>query len=53
MATIKKSSRIIEEMQETFADLKKAGVVNKKHIAEFEALMKLKEQRARGIHLSV
>ncbi len=42
MTTIKKSSRIIEEMQETFADLKKAGVVNKKHIAEFEALKYLK-----------
>ena len=34
-------SRIIEEMQEAFADLKKSGVISKKQIAEFEALKQL------------
>ena len=34
-------SRIIDEMLETFAELKKAGVVSKKQIAEFEALKSL------------
>ena len=38
MTTLKKNSRIIEEMQETFADLKKSGVISKKQMAEFEAL---------------
>jgi putative transcriptional regulator len=38
MATMKYKSRIIDEMTDTFADLKKAGVVSKKHLTEFEAL---------------
>ncbi|WP_108647641.1 helix-turn-helix domain-containing protein [Polynucleobacter rarus] len=41
MTTLKKNSRIIEEMQETFADLKKSGVINKKQMAEFDALKSL------------
>jgi len=41
MTTVKKNSRIIEEMQETFADLKKGGVINKKQMAEFDALKNL------------
>jgi putative transcriptional regulator len=41
MTTVKKNSRIIEEMQETFADLKKSGVINKKQMAEFDALKNL------------
>ena len=38
MATMKHKSRIIDEMTDTFADLKKAGVVSKKQLTEFEAL---------------
>ena len=38
MTTLKKNSRIIEEMQKSFADLKKGGVISKKQMAEFEAL---------------
>lgn len=38
MATMKHKSRIIDEMTDTFADLKKAGVVSKKKLTEFEAL---------------
>jgi len=41
MTTLKKNSRIIEEMQETFADLKKSGVISKKQMAEFDALKNL------------
>ena len=41
MVATKTKSRIIDEMTETFAELKKAGVVNKKQIAEFEALKSL------------
>jgi putative transcriptional regulator len=41
MAATKTKSRIIDEMTETFADLKKAGAVSKKQIAEFEALKSL------------
>jgi putative transcriptional regulator len=33
--------RIIQEMQETFADLKKSGVISKKQMAEFDALKNL------------
>ncbi len=32
MTTIKNRSRIVEEMQEIFSDLKRAGVINKKQI---------------------
>jgi putative transcriptional regulator len=31
----------VEEMQEIFSDLKRAGVINKKQIAQFEALKNL------------
>jgi DNA-binding transcriptional regulator YiaG len=41
MTTLKKNSRIIDEMQKSFADLKKGGVISKKQIAEFEALRNL------------
>ena len=41
MTTIKNRSRIVEEMQEIFSDLKRAGVINKKQIAQFEALKNL------------
>lgn len=41
MITTKNRSRIIEEMQETFADLKKSGVINKRQIAQFDALKTL------------
>jgi hypothetical protein len=37
-------SRIIDEMSETFTELKKAGVVSKKQIAEFEALKSLEQK---------
>jgi putative transcriptional regulator len=40
----KTKSRIIDEMSETFAELKKAGVVSKKQIAEFEALKSLEQK---------
>lgn len=40
----KTKSRIIDEMTETFADLKKAGVVSKKQITEFEALKSLEQK---------
>ena len=38
MTTLKKNSRIIDEMQKSFADLKKGGVISKKQMAKFEAL---------------
>ena len=41
---IKTKSRIIDEMTETFAALKKAGVVSKKEISEFEALKSLEQK---------
>ena len=41
MVATKTKSRIIDEMTETFAELKKTGVVSKKQIAEFEALKSL------------
>ena len=41
MTTIKNRSRIVEEMQEIFSDLKRAGVINKKQIVQFEALKNL------------
>ncbi|MEY3831758.1 MAG: hypothetical protein RJA82_705, partial [Pseudomonadota bacterium] len=41
MTTVKNRSRIVEEMQEIFSDLKRAGVINKKQIAQFEALKNL------------
>jgi putative transcriptional regulator len=41
MVATKTKSRIIDEMTETFSELKKAGVVSKKHIAEFDALKSL------------
>lgn len=41
MTTTRNKSRIIEEMQETFASLKKTGVINKKQISDFEALKNL------------
>ena len=37
-------SRIIDEMSETFAELKKAGVVSQKQITEFEALKSLEQK---------
>ncbi len=40
----KTKSRIIDEMSETFVELKKAGVVSKKQIAEFEALKSLEQK---------
>ena len=40
----KTKSRIIDEMSKTLADLKKAGVVSKKQIAEFEALKSLEQK---------
>ena len=43
MTTLKKNSRIIDEMQKSFADLKKGGVISKKQIAEFEALRNLED----------
>ncbi|MDE1892677.1 MAG: helix-turn-helix domain-containing protein [Betaproteobacteria bacterium] len=51
MATTKNKSRIIDEMHETFASLKKSGVINKKQIAEFEALnnLKVKELQPKAI----
>ncbi len=41
MTKSKNKSRIIEEMQEIFFDLKKAGVISKKQITSFEALKTL------------
>jgi putative transcriptional regulator len=41
MTTLKKNSRILDEMQETFADLQKGGVISKKQMGEFEALKHL------------
>lgn len=41
MVAIKTKSRIVDEMTETFVDLKKLGLVSKKQIAEFEALKSL------------
>ena len=45
-------SRIIDEMLETFAELKKAGVVSKKKIAEFEALKSLEQKpiKSKAVH---
>jgi putative transcriptional regulator len=40
----KTKSRIIDEMSETFAALKKAGAVSKKQITEFEALKSLEQK---------
>jgi hypothetical protein len=44
MVATKTKSRIIDEMSETFAELKKAGVVSKKQITEFEALKSLEQK---------
>jgi putative transcriptional regulator len=41
MSAVKNKSPIIEAMKETFADLKKAGLVSKNRMAEFEALKHL------------
>lgn len=53
MTTTRNKSRIVEEMQETFASLKKSGVINKKQIAEFEALknLEIKELQPKAIKL--
>jgi putative transcriptional regulator len=51
MTTLKKNSRIIEEMQETFADLKKSGVISKKQMAEFDALKNL-EVKIKTVYLT-
>ncbi len=41
MTKLKPKSRIVDEMQETFSDLKRVGVISKKQISEFEALKNL------------
>lgn len=41
VATMKRKSRVIDEMTATFADLKKSGLVSKKQLIEFEALKNL------------
>ena len=41
MATVKRKSRIIEEMQETIAGLNKSGVISKRRMLEFDALKNL------------
>lgn len=41
MATVKRKSRIIEEMQETIAGLSKSGVISKRRMLEFDALKNL------------
>ena len=41
MTKLKPKSRIVDEMQEIFSDLKRAGVISKKQISEFEALKNL------------
>jgi putative transcriptional regulator len=41
MATMKRKSRVIDEMTATFADFKKSGLVSKKQLIEFEALKNL------------
>jgi hypothetical protein len=38
MATMKRKSRVIDEMTATFADLKKSGLVSKKQLIEFEEI---------------
>ncbi len=52
MDTTRTKSRIIDQMTETFAELKKAGVVSKKQIAEFEALKSLEQKpiKSKVIH---
>ena len=40
----KTKSRIIDEMSETFAELKKADMVSQKQITEFEALKSLEQK---------
>ena len=51
MTTTRNKSRIVEEMQETFASLKKSGVINKRQIAEFKALknLEIKELQPKAI----
>jgi len=51
MTTTRNKSRIVEEMQETFASLKKSGVINKRQIAEFESLknLEIKELKPKAI----
>ena len=44
MAFTKTKSRIIDEMTETLAAIKKAGLVSKKQITEFEALKTLEQK---------
>ena len=41
MTTIKRKSRILEEMQETLRGLHDAGLINKRRLGEFEALFHL------------
>jgi hypothetical protein len=48
MVAAKTKSRIIDEMTETFVELKKAGVVSKKQITEFEALKSLEQKPIRS-----
>ncbi len=44
---LKKQSRIIEDMNKTFSDLKKAKVINAQQIAEYQSLSTRKPKRLR------
>ena len=42
---LKKQSQIIQEMNKTFSDLKKAKVINSKQIAEYQSLLNRKPKQ--------
>ena len=48
MNTTRTKSRIIEEMTETLVDLKKAGVINDKQLANFVKLESLEVNTEKG-----
>ena len=45
--TLKKQSQIIQDMNKTFFDLKKAKVINAQQIAEYQSLSTRKPKRLR------